>query len=75
MKKKAAGAISSIAAYLALAQNAFAQSATSSSSVGGGATSGALPNAGTVEFTYVFFAGGVALFVFGMIKLVSSFRD
>ncbi len=75
MRKKAAGVISSIATYLALAQNAFAQSATSSSSVGGGATSGALPNAGTVELTYVFFAGGVALFVFGMIKLVSSFRD
>jgi hypothetical protein len=75
MITRAAGVISSIAAYLSFAQNAFAQTATSSSSVGGGATSGALPNAGTVELTYVFFAGGVALFVFGMVKLVSSFRD
>lgn len=57
-------------------KNAFAQSATSSSSVGGGgATSSALPNAGAGELTYLFFFGGVALFVFGMMKLVSSYRD
>lgn len=76
MKTRAAGVISSIATYLLLAQNAFAQSSTSSAGVGGGgATSSSLPNAGTVEMTYFIFAGGVALFVFGMIKLISSFRD
>lgn len=76
MRTKAAGIISSVATYLALAQNVFAQTATGSSSVGGGAaTSGALPSAGTTELTYLFFAGGVALFVFGMMKLISSFRD
>lgn len=76
MRIKAAGIISSIVTYLTLAQNAFAQTATSSSAVGGGgATSGALPSAGTTEMTYLLFAGGVVLFVFGMMKLVSSFRD
>ena len=75
MKIKAAGFASSIVPYLALAQNVFAQSATSSSVGGGGATSSSLPSAGTTEITYFLFAGGVALFVFGMMKLVSSFRD
>lgn len=69
MKTRAAGVISSITTYLLLAQNAFAQSSTSS------ASSSSLPNAGTVEMTYFIFAGGVALFVFGMIKLISSYRD
>lgn len=76
MKIKAARIIPLATAYLAFAQNAFAQSSTASAGVGGGgATSSALPNAGTGGITYLVFAGGVALFVFGMMKLVSSFKD
>ena len=76
MKIKAARIVSLAATYLAFAQNAFAQTSTSSAAVGGGgATSSALPNAGTGELTYLFFFGGVALFVFGLMKLVSSYRD
>lgn len=70
---KIVGIASSALAYLALASNTFAQTATGSAGKGG--TSGALPNAGTTELTYLFFIGGVALFVFGMLKLVLSFRD
>lgn len=69
MKTKAAAVISSIATYLTFAQNALAQSSTSS------ATSSSLPNAGSTGITYVIFAGGVGLFVFGMMKLIASFRD
>lgn len=63
----------SVLTYLALASNTFAQIATSSAGKGG--TSGALPNAGTTELTYLLFIAGVALFVFGMLRLVLSFRD
>lgn len=72
------GLSSSISLWLALAQNTFAQVSTSSASkggVGGGGTSGALPNAGSTELTYIIFIGGLALFVFGTLKLILSFRD
>lgn len=56
-----------------LAGNAFAQTATPGASKGG--TTGALPDAGSTELTYLLFIGGVALFVFGMLKLVLSWRE
>lgn len=68
-----AGIALSVLTYLVLASNTFAQTATGSAGKGG--TSGALPNAGTTELTYLLFLGGVILFVFGMLKLVLSFRD
>ena len=65
------GSLTPLALLLARAGNVFAQSATG----GAGATSGALPGAGTTEITYVIFLGGVVLFVFGTLKLLLSFRD
>ena len=62
---------SSIAILLSRAGSVFAQSATS----GAGATSGALPGAGTTELTYAIFLGGVVIFVFGTMKLLLSFRE
>jgi len=70
---KVAGVASALAVSLALASNAFAQSATGSAASKGG-TSSALPDAGTTEITYAIFAFGVVLFVFGTMKLVKSFR-
>lgn len=70
---KVLGISSSTIAFLTLANSAFAQSATSGAAKGG--TSGALPGAGSTELTYLFFIGGVVLFVFGMMKLVGSYRD
>ena len=67
------GFISSAVAWLALAQAVLAQSATNSASKGG--TSGALPNAGSTELTYLIFFGGVILFVMGTMKLILSFRE
>ena len=62
---------SSALAWLALASNVFAQTATESAGKGG--TNGALPNAGTTGLTYLIFIGGVILFVFGTIKLILSY--
>ena len=62
---------SSALAWLALASNTFAQTATESAGKGG--TNGALPNAGTTGLTYLIFIGGVILFVFGTIKLILSY--
>jgi hypothetical protein len=70
---KIAGVVSSALTYLALASNTLAQTATGSAGKGG--TNGALPNAGTTELTYLLFLGGVILFVFGMLKLVFSYRE
>ncbi|HSX18555.1 MAG TPA: hypothetical protein VLE91_00310 [Candidatus Saccharimonadales bacterium] len=70
---KIASVVSSTLAYLALATNAFAQSATSSAPKGG--TSGSLPSAGSTEITYLLFVGGIVLFVFGTLKLVTSFKE
>jgi len=55
------------------AQNVFAQT-SSTASAGKGGTSSSLPDAGTTELTYLIFGFGVLLFVFGMMKLVKSFR-
>lgn len=70
---KIVGLASSVLTYLILASSTFAQTATGSAGKGG--TGAALPNAGTTELTYLLFIGGVVLFVFGMLKLVLSFRD
>ncbi|MBI3283183.1 hypothetical protein HYZ70_03870 [Candidatus Curtissbacteria bacterium] len=70
---KVVGALSTSFSYLILATNIFAQSATGSAGKGG--TSGALPSAGTTEITYFLFIAGVVLFVFGMLKLVGSYRE
>lgn len=67
------GFSSSAAAWLAFTTGVLAQ--TSTPSAGKGGTSGALPAAGTTELTYLFFIGGVILFVVGTLKLVSSYRE
>lgn len=66
------GFSSSLSLWLATATNVLAQTSTPSAK---GGTSGALPAAGTTELTYLFFIGGVILFVVGMLKLILSFRD
>jgi len=63
---------SSIAIYLGIIANAFAQTASDSASKGG--TGSSLPNAGSTELTYALFIGGALLFVFGTLKLVLSFK-
>ena len=67
------GFFSSLLLWLSLSENVFAQSATDSAGKGG--TSGALPNAGSTEITYILFIGGLILFVVGTIKLALSFRE
>lgn len=69
------GVGASVGFSLTLVGNAFAQSATGSSSLSKGGTSSALPVAGSTEVTYAIFAFGVLLFVFGTLKLVKSFQD
>lgn len=62
--------------FLALASSASAQEATLSASKGGtGGTGSALLNAGGGGITYILFFAGLALFVFGSLKIVASFRD
>lgn len=62
--------------YLVLASNVFAQYATvSAGRGGGGGTSSSLPSAGSTDLTYILFLGGAVLFVVGMLKLISSYRD
>jgi len=70
---KIVGVVSSTLAYLAFTTSAFAQVATPSGTKG--ATAGSLPNAGSTDITYFLFIGGIVLFVFGTLKLVSSFRE
>ena len=72
---KVVGLASATLSYLAIASNAFAQSASSSASKGGVGTSSSLPSAGTTELTYLLFIGGVVLFVMGTLKLVASYRE
>ena len=67
------GFSSSAALFLTQTVPVFAQSATAGASKGG--TGGALPDAGSTELTYLIFLGGVILFVFGMLKLILSFRS
>lgn len=67
------GFFTSLLLWLSLSENVFAQTATNSAGKGG--TSGALPNAGSTEITYVLFIGGLILFVLGTLKLALSFRE
>ena len=76
MKKIAARVIgySSATIWLALAQSALAQTSTSSPSAEPkGGTEGALPNAGSAELTYLLFLGGMALLIFGTVRLIASY--
>lgn len=77
--KKSAGALGALGVSLTLTSNAFAQvGATSSSTLskgGLGSSSSSLPSAGGTEITYLIFGFGILLFVVGMMKLVSSFRE
>lgn len=54
--------------------SALADVATPSGGVGGG-TGSALPNAGNSGLTYLIFAAGALLFIYGMLRLVSSYRE
>lgn len=58
--------------YLTFAVNVFAQTTTDAETKGG--TSSSLPDAGSTELTYAIFLFGVLLFVFGMLRLVKSYR-
>ena len=76
MKKIAARVIgySSATIWLALAQSALAQTSTSSPSAEPkGGTESALPNAGSAELTYILFLGGMALLIFGAVRLIASY--
>lgn len=64
------------ASSLLFASRVLADFATPSAGIGGGqASSSSLPNAGSTEITYLIFVGGAVLFVFGMLKLVLSYRE
>ena len=67
------GFSASATTWLTLVSNALAQ--TSTPSAGKGGTSGALPDAGSTELTYLIFLGGLILFVIGTLKLILSFRE
>jgi len=69
--------VSASGLFLSLAKSAFAQSATLSAETGGGTggTGSALLDAGSQEITYILFFAGLALFVFGSLRIVASFRD
>lgn len=77
--KKTTGALGALGVSLTLASSAFAQtSATASSTLSKGGLDGSsssLPSAGNTEITYLIFGFGILLFVVGMMKLVSSFRE
>jgi len=76
MKKIAARVIgySSATIWLALAQSALAQTSTSTPSAEPkGGTESALPNAGSTELTYILFLGGMALLIFGAVRLIASY--
>ncbi len=78
-KVRVAAFLGSTATYLVFTGNAFAQVVSTGSAdfgVGGGSgTSSSLPNAGSTSLTYGIFLAGAVLFVFGMIKLISSYKD
>jgi hypothetical protein len=74
------GVSSSIGVFLAAVGNVLAQAATDSATftppIGGGeSTTSSLPNAGTSGLTYLIFAVGAMLFVYGMLRLVLSYRE
>ena len=68
------GFLISLVLSLTAVTNVMADAATSSGGIGGG-TGSALPNAGTSSLTYLIFAGGALLFIWGMLKLALSYRD
>jgi len=77
MKKLArfSGFSVSVIAILSSAADVFAD-ATASAGIGGGeGTGSSLPDAGTSGFTYLIFAAGALLFIWGMTKLALSYRD
>ncbi len=64
------------ASSLMFASNVLADFSTPSAGIGGGeGTGSSLPNAGSTEMTYLIFAVGAMLFVFGLLKLVLSYRE
>lgn len=74
------GVSSSVGIFFAAAGNVLAQAATGSATftppVGGGeSTTSSLPNAGTSGLTYLIFAVGAMLFIYGMLRLVLSYRE
>lgn len=77
--KKSAGALGALGVSLTLTSSAFAQTSATGSSVltkgGLGGSSSSLPTAGNTDITYLIFGFGIFLFVVGMMKLVSSFRE
>ena len=76
---KTVGVLTSLGVSLTLVTSAFAQTASTASSSltkgGLGGTESALPSAGSTEITYVIFGAGALLFVYGMMRLVASFRE
>ena len=66
---------SSATIWLALAQgSALAQTSTSSPSAAPkGGTESALPDAGSMELTYLLIFGGIALLIFGATRLIASY--
>ena len=79
MKKSAIAKITGVSTsavlWLTLASSALAQTPSTSSATTKGGTSSSLPAAGSTELTYFLLLGGAILFVFGVVKLVLSFRD
>lgn len=71
--------ISPFAVALTLASNVMAQSKNDfllgASTASAGATTSALPNAGSANITYMIFAAGLLLFVVGTIKFLLSFKN
>lgn len=68
---RAASIVSSVVSSLSFTGTVFAQEATDSAALTKG---GELPEAGTLEITYVLFGIGLLLFVYGMIRLALSYR-
>lgn len=70
---------STLAGFLTLASNAFAQFATESADLtgqgGGAATDSALPDAGSFSITYIIFVAGLVLFLVAMMRMLLAFRD
>ncbi|MBI3342090.1 hypothetical protein HY024_03120 [Candidatus Curtissbacteria bacterium] len=65
----------SLLGSLSVASNVFADASSSAGIGGGQGTSSSLPNAGSTDLTYFIFIVGAMLFIFGMLKLVSSYRE
>lgn len=68
------GLFSSLSIVLFSATNVLADESTLSAGLGGGeGTSSSLPDAGTTGLTYILFAAGAMLFIYGMLKLARSY--